>query len=85
MTNAITPPVQWKLRSDGSVFVLDGDWGFPLKRISEAPYEMYAYEVKNFPELVKVGIAKNSKKRLEEYYGTLLWQKKFQQTHCRYG
>ncbi|MCA2003920.1 MAG: hypothetical protein LDL06_04050 [Candidatus Nitrosotenuis sp.] len=77
MTSAITPPDSWRLRSDDSVLVLDGDWGFPLKRISEEPYEMYAYEVKNFPELIKVGIAKNSKKRLEEYYGRLLWQKSF--------
>jgi len=77
MTSVITPPDLWKLRPEGSMLILDGDWGFPLRRTSEEPYELYAYEVKGFPELIKIGIAKNSKKRLEEYYGKLLWQKSF--------
>ncbi len=75
MNSVITPPDLWKLRPEGSTLILDGDWGFPLKRTSKEPYELYAYEVNGFPELVKIGIAKDSKKRLEEYYGKLLWQK----------
>jgi len=75
MTSVITPPNLWKLRPERSILILDGDWGFPLNRTSDEPYELYAYEVKGFPELIKIGIAKNSKKRLEEYYGKLLWQK----------
>ena len=73
MSSVITPPDSWKLRPDGSVLILDGDWGFPLKQTSEEPYEMYVYEVKGFPELVKIGIAKDSKKdsrnTMESYYG----------------
>lgn len=83
MTNVITPPDSWKLRSDGSMLILDGDWGFPLKQTSEEPYEMYVYEVKEFPQLIKIGITKDSKKRLEEYYGNLLWQKDFNKRTAR--
>jgi hypothetical protein len=61
------------LRPDGSALILDGDWGFPLRQTSEEPCEMYVYEVKGFPELVKIGIAKESKKdsrnTMEIYYG----------------
>jgi len=83
MTDVITPPDPWKLRPDGSVLVLDGDWGFPLRQTSEEPYEMYIYQVKGFPELIKIGIAKDSKKRFEEYYGKLLWQKSFNRRNAR--
>jgi len=83
MTNAITPPDSWKLRPNGSVLNLDGDWGFPLGQTSEEPYEMYVYEVKGFPELIKIGISKDPKKRLEKYYGRLLWQKSFKKSTAR--
>jgi hypothetical protein len=61
MSSVITPPDSWKLRPDGSALILDGDWGFPLKQTSEQPYGMYVYEVKGFPELVKIGTTNNSK------------------------
>jgi len=77
MTNVITPPNSWKLKPDDTMFILDGDWGFPLRAASEEPYELYVYEVKGFSELIKIGIAKDSKKRLEKYYGKLLWKKMF--------
>ena len=77
MSSVITPPDSWKLRPNGSALILDGDWGYPLRQTSEEPCEMYVYEVKGFPELVKIGIAKDSKKRLVKYYGKLLWQKSF--------
>ena len=83
MSSMIFPPSSWKLGLDGSALVLDGDWGFPLRQISEEPCEMYVYEVKGFPELVKIGIAKNSKKRHAKYYKELLWQKSFNKRTAR--
>jgi hypothetical protein len=83
MSNPITPPDSWKLRSDDSALIIDGDWGYPLRQISEEPCEMYVYEVKGFPELVKIGIAKSSKKRFARYYGKLLWQKSFNMRTAR--
>lgn len=78
MKNSIViPPSSWKLELDGSALVLDGDWGFPLRQISEEPREIYIYEVKGFPELVKIGISKDSKKRHAKYYKNLLWKKDF--------
>lgn len=77
MTNVVTPPDSWKLIPDGSMLTLDGDWQFPLRGTSEEPCEMYIYEVNGFPELIKVGIAKDPKKRREKYYGELLWHKSF--------
>ena len=35
------------------------------------PHQLYVYTVKGCPELVKVGIAKDSKKRKEFYYDEL--------------
>ena len=83
MNSVITPPSSWKLKLEGSALVLDGDWGFPLRQTSEDPCEMYVYEVKGFPELVKIGIAKDSKKRLVKYYKTLLWHKTFNKRTAR--
>ena len=83
MSSVITPPDSWKLKPNGSAIILDGDWGFPLKQTSEEPYEMYVYEVKGFPELIKIGIARVSKKRLVKYYGKLLWQKSFNMRTAR--
>jgi len=83
MTNVITPPDSWKLRPNGSMLILDADWGFPLGQTSEESYEMYVYEIKRFPELIKIGIAKDSKKRLEKYYGRLLWQKSLKKRTAR--
>jgi hypothetical protein len=83
MSSVVAPPDSWKLRSDGSTFILDGDWGFPLRQTSEEPCEMYLYEVKGFPELVKIGIAKDSRKRFQKYYGKLLWQKRFNMRTAR--
>jgi len=61
MSSVITPPDSWRLKPDGSALILDGDWGFPLRQTSEEPCDMYVYEVKGFPELVKIGIAKDSR------------------------
>ena len=83
MSSIITPPDSWKLRPDCYAFNLDGDWGFPLRQISEESCEMYIYEVKGFPELVKIGIAKNSKKRHAKYYKKLLWRKSFTKRTAR--
>lgn len=75
MSSVITPPDSWKLKPKDSVLILDGDWGFPLRQTSEERSEMYVYEVKGFPELIKIGIAKDSKKRIIKFYGKLLLQK----------
>jgi len=83
MNNIITPPDSWKLIPEDSVLILDGDWGFPLRETSEEPYEMYVYEVKGFPELVKIGIARDSKKRREKYYGKLVGQRNFNRRTAR--
>lgn len=83
MNNVITPPDSWKLEPYGSALILDGDWGFPLRQISEEHCEIYVYEVKGFSELVKVGIAKDSKKRRGKYYGKLLWQKRLNMRTAR--
>jgi len=81
--SVITPPDSWKLEPYDSALILDGDWGFHLRQISEEPYEMYGYEVKGFPELVKIGIAKDPKKRHAKYYEKLLWQKSFNKRTAR--
>ena len=59
---------------DGEL-ILDGEWQFVLDAKSEKDYEIYVYEVKDFPHLLKIGIAKDSSKRKESYYGKLLWSK----------
>ena len=81
--SVITPPDSWKLEPYDSALILDGDWGFPLRQISEEPCQIYVYEVMGFPELVKVGIAKDSRKRRSKYYRKLLWQKSFNMRTAR--
>ena len=75
--NIVTPPRSWRITHDDSEIVLDGEWKFPLSDTSKDPLEMYIYKVMGHPDLLKIGISKNSKKRLEKYYGKMLWQKSF--------
>ena len=72
----VTPPEDWRLVADGDTLILDGDWQFPLRGRSLAGYEIYVYEVSSFPSLVKIGIAKDSTKRRQRYYGELRWKRK---------
>ncbi|WP_320663881.1 PspC domain-containing protein [Prochlorococcus sp. MIT 1223] len=71
----ITPPKNWQINLTSGELILDGDWQFILEAKSEKDYEIYIYEVKDFPRLLKIGIAKDSLKRKESYYGELLWRK----------
>ncbi len=63
----------WSIGPGTGPLVLDGDWKFPLTAASETPWQVYVYSVKGAPNLLKVGIAKDAKKRKELYYGELLW------------
>ena len=76
MINVVTPPQDWRVVSRGDTISLDGDWRFPLEGKSEAEYEIYVYEVLHYPSLLKIGIAKDSIKRRQSYYGKLLWRDK---------
>ncbi len=70
-------PESWKLTQENGKLILDGEWKFPFCATSEQLYEIYIYQVKNFPQLLKVGISKDSTKRTENYYGQLLWKENF--------
>ena len=71
----ISPPKEWQIPIVDGDLVLDGEWQFILDAKSQKDYEIYVYEVKDFPHLLKIGIAKDSSKRKESYYGKLLWCK----------
>ncbi len=74
MSNVVTPPKEWKLATTGDTIIVDGDWRFPLEGESEAEHEIYVYDVVNYPSLLKIGIAKDSTRRRQGYYGKLLWR-----------
>lgn len=67
--NIVRPPKEWKLErnSDGSLIV-DADWQFVLQAKSEEEWQLYVYSIKEYPELLKIGIAKDAVKRKEKYY-----------------
>ena len=66
----ILPPDEWRIRSIKNNFVyVDPNWKFLFAATSEAEWQLYLYTVKNRPELLKVGIAKDVLKRKEKYYG----------------
>lgn len=71
------PSISWKLIQKNDELILDGEWEFPICSTSKQTYEIYIYEVKDFPELLKIGISKDSTKRTENYYGQLLWKGSF--------
>ena len=69
----VLPPNEWKIKSakNNNVYV-DPNWKFIFAAASEAEWQLYIYTVKNHPELLKVGIAKDVLKRKEKYYGRCL-------------
>ena len=75
-SHAVLPPDSWKVIPEDSQLILEGDWKFPLNAVSEDPFEIYVYEIEGFPELVKIGISKDSEDRQEKYYGQLVWKEK---------
>jgi tetratricopeptide (TPR) repeat protein len=75
-SNSVVPPDSWKIIPEDSQLTLEGNWKFPLNAVSEEPFEIYVYEIDGFPELVKIGISKDSEDRQEKYYGQLIWKKK---------
>ena len=78
MSSKVTlPPISWKLLQKNDELILDAEWKFPICSTSKQTYEIYIYEVKDFPELLKIGISKDSTKRTENYYGQLLWKESF--------
>ena len=66
--NVVRPPKEWKLdrNADGSLIV-DADWQFILQAKSEEEWQLYVYSIKEYPELLKIGIAKDAVKRKEKY------------------
>lgn len=71
----VLPPAEWRLRPQKGRLIIDGEWRFLLEDQSLARHEIYLYEVKGHPSLLKIGIARDSSKRKEVFYGSLLWQK----------
>ncbi|WP_156783712.1 hypothetical protein ACLM44_12535 [Synechococcus sp. W2B2] len=69
----VLPPDEWRIsrRSRGAVEV-DANWKFTFAAKSEADWQVYLYSVKEHPELLKVGIAKDVLKRKEKYYSRCL-------------
>lgn len=71
-------PDEWRIKRDGSgKVVVDADWKFPFAAKNEEDWQLYLYSVKNHPELLKVGIAKDVLKRKEKYYSRCLKKWKF--------
>ena len=67
--NVISPPDEWRLRRNREgLLVVDGDWKFILDAKSEEEWQLYVYSIKNYPDLLKIGIAKDAVKRKESYY-----------------
>ena len=64
----VLPPSDWRLNGSVGDVWADADWTFPLAAKSEEEWQLYVYSVKDFPELLKVGIAKDAVKRKESYY-----------------
>lgn len=65
----VLPPDEWRINGSPGRVVVDGDWKFPLQAVSEDDWQLYVYTVKGFPDLHKIGIAKDVLKRKEKYYG----------------
>ena len=65
----VLPPDEWRINGSSGRVVVDGDWSFPLQARSEDDWQLYVYSVKGFPDLHKIGIAKDVLKRKEKYYG----------------
>lgn len=65
----VLPPDEWRINGSPGRVVVDGDWKFPLQAASEDDWQLYVYTVKGFPDLHKIGIAKDVLKRKEKYYG----------------
>ena len=64
----VLPPSDWQLSGRVRDVWADADWTFPLAAKSEEEWQLYVYSVKDFPELLKIGIAKDAVKRKEPYY-----------------
>ncbi len=62
--NVIRPPEEWRLeRNAEGRLIVDGDWKFILDAKNEEEWQLYVYSVKNYPDLLKIGIAKDAVKR----------------------
>lgn len=67
--NVVRPPIEWKLERNASgSLVVDADWQFILQAKSEEEWQLYVYSIKEYPDLLKIGIAKDAVKRKEKYY-----------------
>ena len=67
--HVIRPPEEWRLeRNHEGLMEVDGDWKFILDAKSEEEWQVYVYSIKNYPDLLKIGIAKDAVKRKENYY-----------------
>ena len=67
--HVIRPPEEWRLeRNHEGLMEVDGDWKFILDAKSEEEWQLYVYSIKNYPDLLKIGIAKDAVKRKEAYY-----------------
>ena len=67
--NVVHPPEEWRLeRNHKGLLEIDGDWKFILDAKSEEEWQLYVYSIKNYPDLLKIGIAKDAVKRKESYY-----------------
>lgn len=75
--NVIRPPEKWSLeRNRNGSLVVDADWKFILDAKSDAEWQLYVYSIKNYPDLLKIGISKDAVKRKEKYYKKKLHLKK---------
>ena len=72
--HVIRPPEEWRLeRNNEGLMEVDGDWKFILDAKSEEEWQLYVYSIKNYPDLLKIGIAKDAVKRKESYYKKKLY------------
>ena len=72
--HVIRPPEEWRLeRNHEGLMEVDGDWKFILDAKSEEEWQLYVYSIKNYPDLLKIGIAKDAVKRKESYYKKKLY------------
>lgn len=72
--NVIHPPEKWRLkRNHAGLLEVDADWRFILDAKSEEEWQLYVYSIKNYPDLLKIGIAKDAVKRKESYYKRKLY------------
>ena len=73
--NTVLPPDEWRIQGKPGRAYVDPEWRFFTEAKSEKPTFIYVYSVKEFPDLLKIGIAKNRTKRKEAYYKRCLFKR----------